>query len=289
MEKTNRLIKQMQQRQEAASQSRTRSPVSPRSRSSSANRGGARSRNYSGSSIETGGDYSSGQDEYFSAEEETRPHGRSILTSRNDKVGLKDFTPTGFNDFDQVCNLLSDGNQLERRVNDHFRAQFKNTKASHRELQTQYYSTELTVCKDAMNKDLIILGKDMETQNNEKFRLNSTMRVFDSQANEKREASNNLQMVMAGFKSSVNVERDQTDVKMLIDQIKTHMTATMSTPLVGQDLTGINEGKSVSLGIKLSQETINKLGKFKPNYESCVNAQKRYNAACAIYSNTEKE
>ena len=71
MEKTNRLIKRMQQRQEAASRSRTRSPVSPRSRSSSANRSGARSRNYSGSSIETGGDYSSGQDEYFSADEET--------------------------------------------------------------------------------------------------------------------------------------------------------------------------------------------------------------------------
>ena len=137
-----------------------------------------------------------------------------------------------------------------------------------------------------MNKELTILGKDMETQNNEKFKLNSTMRVFDSQANEKREVSNNLQMVMAGFKSSVNVERDQTDVKTLIDHIKAHMTATNSTPLVGQDLTGIHEGKPVSIGIKLSQETINKLGKFKPNYESCVNAQKRYNSACAIYSNT---
>ena len=143
MEKTNRMIKRMQQRQEAGSRSRTHSPVSPRSnsRSSSADRGGARFRNYSGSSIETGGDYSSGQDEYFSADEDTRPHGRSILTSRNDKIGLKDFTPMGFNSFDQVCSLVSDGNQLERRVNDHFRAQFRNTKASHRELQTQYYTT----------------------------------------------------------------------------------------------------------------------------------------------------
>ena len=96
-------------------------------------------------------------------------------------------------------------------------------------------------------------------------------------------------MVMAGFKSSVNVERDQTDVKTLIDHIKAHMTTTMSTPLVGQDMTGIHEGQPVNLGIKLSQEMINKLGKFKPNYESCVNAQKRYNSACATYNNTEKK
>ena len=139
-----------------------------------------------------------------------------------------------------------------------------------------------------MNKEITILGKDIETQNNEKFRLNSTMRVFDSQANERREASNNLQIVMAGFKSSVNVG-DQSNVKMLIDHIKANMTATNSTPLVGQDLTGIHDNKAVSLGIKLSQESIHKLGKFKPNYESCVHAQKRYNSACAIYSNMEKE
>ena len=94
MEKTNRMIQRMRQRQDAGSRSRTRSPVSPRStsRNSSADRGGVRSRNYSGSSVDTGGDYSSGQEEYFSAgEEETRPHGRSILTSRSNKVGLKDF------------------------------------------------------------------------------------------------------------------------------------------------------------------------------------------------------
>ena len=141
MDKTNRMIQRMRQRQDAGSRSRTRSPVSPRStsRNSSADRGGARSRNYSGSSVDTGGDYSSGQEEYFSAgEEETRPHGRSILTSRSNKVGLKDFTATGFNNFPQVCKLLADGDQLERKVNDNFQAQFKNIKASHRELQTKY-------------------------------------------------------------------------------------------------------------------------------------------------------
>ena len=129
------------------------------------------------------------------------------MTSRNDKVGLKDFTPTGFNNFPQVCNLLADGDQLERRVNDNFQAQFKNIKASHRELQTKYYITELAVCKDSMSKAITTLAKDIETQNNEKFRLNSTKRMFDTQNTEKRDASHNLQMVMARFKSSVNVER----------------------------------------------------------------------------------
>ena len=51
MEKTNRWIKRMQQRKEAASRSRTKSPVAPRSRSSSADRGGARSQTYSGRSL----------------------------------------------------------------------------------------------------------------------------------------------------------------------------------------------------------------------------------------------
>ena len=186
MEKTNRMIKRMQQRQEAGSRSRTQSPVSPRSRSSSADHGRARFRNYSGSSIETGGDYSSSQDEYFSTgKEETRPYGRSILTSRNDKVGLKDFTPTGFNNFPQVCNLLADGDQLERKVQDNFQAQFKHIKASHRELQTKFYITELAVCKDSMTKAIATLNKDIDSQNNEKFQLNNTKRLFGTQNTER--------------------------------------------------------------------------------------------------------
>ena len=129
MEKTNRMIQRMQQRQDAESRLRNRSPATPRSasrdssasRNSSADRNGARSRNYSGTSVDTGGDYSSGQDEYFSAgEEEKRPNGRSILTSSN-KIGLKDFQPTGFNNFPQVCKLLTDGDQLERKVQEIFK------------------------------------------------------------------------------------------------------------------------------------------------------------------------
>ena len=91
----------------------------------------------------------------------TRTHGRSILASRKDKVGVNDFIPIGFDNFEKVCSLVSDRNQLERRVNEHFRAQYRNTKASHRELQTQYYSTELTVCQESMNKELINLAKDI--------------------------------------------------------------------------------------------------------------------------------
>ena len=96
------------------------------------------------------------------------------MTSRSNKVGLKDFTATGFNNFPQVCKLLADGDQLERKVNDNFQAQFKNIKASHRELQTKYYITELAVCKEHMTKAITTLNKDIESQNNEKFRLNST-------------------------------------------------------------------------------------------------------------------
>ena len=62
--------------------------------------------------------------------------------------------------------------------------------------------------------------------------------MFDIQNTEKRDANHNLQMVMAGFKSSVNVN-DQSDSKALIDHLKAHMNATNSTPLVGQELVGI--------------------------------------------------
>ena len=155
------------------------------------------------------------------------------MTSRNNKVGLKDFTPTGFNNFPQVCKLLADGDQLECKVNDNFQAQFKNIKASHRELQTKYYITELAVCKDSMTKAITTLTKDIESQNNEKFRLNSTKRLFDTQNTERRNADHNLQMVITGFKASVNVNKDHADSRVLIDTLKAHMNATKNTPLVG--------------------------------------------------------
>ena len=89
-----------------------------------------------------------------------------------------------------------------------------------------------------MSKAITTLAKDIKTQNNEKFRLNSTKRMFDTQNTERRGANHNLQMVMAGFKSSVNVN-NQSDSKALIDHLKAHMNATNSTPLVGQELVGV--------------------------------------------------
>ena len=83
VERTHRIIQRMQQRQGAEYWFRNRSAATPRSasqdssasRNSSADRSadqnGARPRNYSGNSVDTEGDYSSGQ-EYFSAGEEEK-------------------------------------------------------------------------------------------------------------------------------------------------------------------------------------------------------------------------
>ena len=139
-----------------------------------------------------------------------------------------------------------------------------------------------------MTKAITTLTKDIESQNNEKFRLNSTKRIFDTQNTEKRDASHNLQMVMAGFKSSVNVN-DQSDSKALIEHLKVHMNATNSTPLVGQELVGIQDGQAVKLRINLSKDMLQKLGRFQPNYDTCVQAQERFDTANAQYANTEKE
>ena len=58
-------------------------------------------------------------------------------------------------------------------------------------------------------------------------------------------------------------------------------------PLIGQDMMGVNEGRPVKIGFTLTSELIEKLGKFKQNYDACVSAQKRYDLACAKYDNTE--
>ena len=76
------------------------------------------------------------------------------MASRTEKISLDEFLPIGFDNFDNVCSLVSDGNQLERQVNKHFRAQYRNTKATAQELQSQFYRTELSVCQGLMNKEL---------------------------------------------------------------------------------------------------------------------------------------
>ena len=61
--------------------------------------------------------------------------------------------------FPRVCKLLNDGDQLKRKVQDNFNAQFRQIKATQKELQTKFYSTELTVCKEAMNITITDLNK----------------------------------------------------------------------------------------------------------------------------------
>ena len=94
-------------------------------------------------------------------------------------------------------------------------------------------------------------------------------------------------MVLTGFKASVNVNEDHTDSKALIDTLKAHMNATKNTPLVGQELVGIQDGQAVKLRISLSKDMLKKLGRFQPNYNTCVQAQERFNEAYAQYTNTE--
>ena len=80
-------------------------------------------------------------------------------------------------------------------------------------------------------------------------------------------------MVMEGFKSSANFEKEQADSRLLTDQIKAHMTITKHTPLVGQDMIGILDDKPIKLGFQLSPLLLEKLKQCKPNYDACVLAQ----------------
>ena len=93
------------------------------------------------------------------------------MTSSN-KIGLKDFYAIGFNNFPRVCKLLNDGDQLKRKVQDNFKAQFRHIKARQKDLQTKFYTTELTVCKEAMNRTITDLKKEIESQNNDKIPIN---------------------------------------------------------------------------------------------------------------------
>ena len=195
------------------------------------------------------------------------------MTSSN-KIGLKDFQATGFNNFPQVCKLLNYGDQLERRVQDNFNVQFKHIKASHRDLQTKFYTTELTVCKDSMNKTIATLNREIDYQNNEKFQLNNKKRLLDTQYTERLNAQRHLQLVLTAFRASVNFPEDQTENKDIAEALKTHMTITKKTPLVGQELVGIqSDGSPVTLRVPLSSDMLQKLSRYKSTYDTCVQAQ----------------
>ena len=109
-----------------------------------------------------------------------------------------------------------------------------------------------------MNKELTLLSKEADLQNNKKCKINSVLRVLETHSNEKFDANNNLKMVMEGFKSSANFDKDQADARLLTEQIKTHMTISKCTvtPLIGQDMMGILEEKPIKLGFQLSPELI---------------------------------
>ena len=195
------------------------------------------------------------------------------MTSSN-KIGLKDFQATGFNNFPQVCKLLNDGDQLERKVQDNFNAQFRHIKATQKDLQTKFYTTELTVCKDAMNRTITDLKKEIESQNNDKFQLNNKKKVLDAQYTERVNTQRHLQLVLTAFIASVNFTEDQTESKDIADALKTHMTIMKKTPLVGQQLTGRqSDGSTVTLRVPLSSDMLKKLGKYKSTYDTCVQAQ----------------
>ena len=98
-----------------------------------------------------------------------------------------------------------------------------------------------------------------------------------------------MRLIIEGFKSTVLFDKDHVDERIIADTIKAHMTQMKQPPLIGQDVMGVNDGRAVKLGYVLTPEMIEKLGKFKVTYESCVSAQKRFDLACAKYDRAEKQ
>merc|ERR1711873_82351 len=126
----------------------------------------ARERSASWSSCGTGLGDESGHDsdgDYLSAVEIAPYHGKSILTPQAEKISVNDFMPISMENFENARRLVSEGSQLEERVRQYFRAQYKDTKASIYDLQSKYYKTELAICKDALNRELQSLAKESET------------------------------------------------------------------------------------------------------------------------------
>ena len=98
--------------------------------------------------------------------------------------------------------------------------------------------------------------------------------MLDTQYTERLNAQRHLQMVLTAFRASVNVAEDQADSKGLIDTLKAHMSATKKTPLVGQELVGLqSDGSPVTLRVPLSSDMLQKLGRYKSTYDTCIQAQ----------------
>ena len=141
-----------------------------------------------------------------------------------------------------------------------------------------------------MNKTIATLNREIDSQNNEKFQLNNTKRLLDTQNTERLNAQRHLQMVLTAFRASVNVPEDQAESKEITEALKIHMNITKKTPLVGQELVGIqSDGSPVTLRVPLSSDMLKKLGRYKSTYDTCIQAQERYDIANAQYATTEKE
>ena len=111
---------------------------------------------------------------------------------------------------------------------------------------------------------------------------------MEERETEKINAKTNLKLVMEGFKSSVNFDKDHVDERMVAEAIKFHMTQMKQPPLIGKDVMGANEGRPVKV-YTLTPEMVDKLGKFKETYDSCVNALKRYSISCELYNKAKQE
>ena len=68
------------------------------------------------------------------------------------KIRVEEFTPIGFSEFQNVTKLVMGGSNLEKEIHDHFLASFRNSKATQQEFQVQFLKTELSFCKEALNK-----------------------------------------------------------------------------------------------------------------------------------------
>ena len=150
-----------------ATSTRVMNTVMTRSRTDSVGGARAHHRSASLSSSGTGYGYDSGPEtecDYQSAEESAPPPGKSIMVPQPGKIDVDNFIPSGMENFKKVCKLVSDGNHLEDKVRQHFKAQYKDTKASAYDLQSKYYKTELSICQEALNRELQSLAKESESQ-----------------------------------------------------------------------------------------------------------------------------
>ena len=141
-----------------------------------------------------------------------------------------------------------------------------------------------------MNITITDLKKEIESHNNDKFQLINKKKALDAQSSEKISTQRNLSMVLTAFIASVKFDEDQAESKGIAEALKLHMTITKKTPLVGQQLTGHQtDGSTVTLRHPLTTDMLKKLGTYKSNYDTCMQAQERCDTISTQFINSEKE